>query len=239
MPRKPDPGARARILDVASRLFYERGVRAVGMQQIIDECGCGKNLLYREFSSKDELVVAWLEQARASQQARMATAIEPLQGDPAAQLVAIVRSEVDALCPGFRGCALRNALVEFPDPGHPAHQVVVAQQEARRAVLRDLAEQAGARDPGGLADRVSLVLDGLSTSGSVLGPEGPAAAAVELAEQIIRDALPAGRTSPGRADTTGRAAAAGPTAPAGPTAASGRDVAGGAAPAGRAAGADR
>jgi AcrR family transcriptional regulator len=208
MPRKPDPGARDRILDIASRLFYERGVRAVGMQQIIDECGCGKNLLYREFSSKDELVVAWLEQARADQQARLAAAIEPLQGDPAAQLVAVVRSDVDALCPGFRGCALRNALVEFPDPDHPAHQVVVAQQEARRAVLRDLAAQAGARDPSGLADRVSLVLDGLSTSGSVLGPDGPAAAAVELAEQLVRDALPAGRTPAGRRGSTRRRAAA-------------------------------
>jgi AcrR family transcriptional regulator len=198
MPRKPAPGARDRILDVAGRLFYERGVHAVGMQQIVDRCGCGKNLLYREFPSKDDLVVAWLERERAELEAKQAAAIEPHDGDPVAQLMSLVRAEVDSICPGFRGCALRNTLNEFPDPGHPARQVVVAQQRTRRALLRDLAAQAGADDPGALADRIVLVLDGLLTSGTVLGTDGPARVGVELAEQIIRGAVPTGRVPGGR-----------------------------------------
>jgi AcrR family transcriptional regulator len=187
MARKPAPGTRDRILDIAAQLFYDRGVHAVGLQQVIDEYGCGKNLLYREFPSKDELVVAWLERCREDWNAKVQRAIEPLDGkDPAAQLVAIVRAAADDLtCPGFRGCALRNTHAEFPDADHPAHQVAVDHLVGVRAQLRELATQAGADDPEQLADRIMLILDGLLTTGAVLGRDGPPAAAVDLAEQIV------------------------------------------------------
>jgi AcrR family transcriptional regulator len=203
MARKPAPDARERLLESASRLFNERGVHAVGLQQIIGECGCGKNMLYREFASKDDLVVAWLERCQDTWEAIVDGATRPLADDPAGQLVAIVRvSAEEAAVPGYRGCPMRNTRAEFPDPAHPAHQVSVAYVDAVRARLRELAERAGASDPGPLADRLMLILDGLLSNSAMLGPEGAAAAAVDFAQEVIRAAIPTRaptRTTPRRA----------------------------------------
>jgi AcrR family transcriptional regulator len=189
MARKPDPAARDCILDVAARLFYEQGVHAVGLQQVIDEYGCGKNLLYREFPSKDDLVVAWLERSYRDWDAHMAEITAPHADDPAAQLVAIIRSAADEVAqPGYRGCSLRKTHLEFPDPGHPAHRIAVRYVEDLRHRLHDLAHRAGARDPDVLADRLLLILDGLLTNGAVLGASGAAGAAVGLAEELVREA---------------------------------------------------
>jgi AcrR family transcriptional regulator len=195
MPRKPAEGARERLLETASRLFYEHGVRAVGMQQIIDECGCGKSVLYREFASKDDLVVAWLEHCRLDWACTLARVADEMPGDPAGQLVGIVRAVAENVSdPDYRGCALRNTYAEFPDRSHPAHQVSLDHVRAMRAELRRLAGQAGVDDPETLAARIMLILDGLYTNGVVLGGES-AGTAVALAEEVVRAATPATRTT--------------------------------------------
>ena len=188
MARKPAEGARERLLETASRLFYDHGVRAVGMQQIIDECGCGKSVLYREFSSKDDLVVAWLERCRLDWACTLARVADERPGDPRGQLIGIVRAvAADVSAPDYRGCALRNTYAEFPDRSHPAHQVSIEHVRAMRADLHRLAEQAGAEDPDTLAARVMLILDGLYTNGIALGGES-AGTAVALADEVVRAA---------------------------------------------------
>jgi AcrR family transcriptional regulator len=192
MPRTSTQGARDHILQVASRLFYEHGVQAVGLQQIIDEYGCGKALLYREFASKDDLVVAWLQQNRDAWRAKYDEIARSHAGDPVGQLLAIVRSATDDVsCDGFRGCAFRNTHVEFPNPAHPAHKVAVDHLDERREVLRRLAAEAKAGDPERLADRIMLIIDGVIANGAVFGCDGAAAAAESLAEDVIRAAIPA------------------------------------------------
>ena len=200
MPRRPDPTARERILDVAARLFNEHGVHAVGLQQIIDEGGCGKNLLYREFGSKDDLVVAYLEGCRADWDATIERAEDAAPEDPAGQLVEIVGAVAEqSVADGFRGCPLRNAFAEFPDPDHPAHQVIVEYYAGRQVQLRELAAAAGAADPAALGDRIALVVDGLNANGPVLGRDGAVASALGFAEEIV-----AGATRRRRATTPSR-----------------------------------
>ncbi len=51
---------RERILETASALFYRRGVRAVGVDLVVEEAGVAKTSLYRHFRTKDDLIAAFL-----------------------------------------------------------------------------------------------------------------------------------------------------------------------------------
>jgi len=189
-PRKRDLEVREGILDVATRLFDGHGIHAVGMQQIIDEFGCGKAMLYREFPTKDDLVVAYLERyTRTFARVRELVA-EQRPGDPAGQLIMIISwTAEEVMAPGYRGCPAHNTHAEFPDPDHPAHVLSVAYYDEIHDGLIDLAKQAGAADPRGLADRLMLIIDGLNVSGAIRGRAGAAPAAVAFAEEVIQHAL--------------------------------------------------
>jgi AcrR family transcriptional regulator len=151
----------------------------VGQQQLIEECGCGKNLLYREFASKDELVVAYLDRKARESDAIVEAAMAPYAGDPAAQMLAIVRSVAAQVgSPGYRGCPFLNVHAEFPDPDHPVNRAAVAHRRANLERFRDLAEQAGASNPAVLADRIMLIVDGMYANGATQGGEATMAAAV-------------------------------------------------------------
>jgi AcrR family transcriptional regulator len=189
MARPPAPGTRDRILDSAERLFRLHGAPAVGTQQIIDECGCGKNLLYREFASKDELVAAYLERCQTEWSALMEEATGSCADDPAGQLVALVRAAAQQVAdPDFQSCPFRTAHAQFPNPEHPANQVATRHVQGLRSQLRALARRAEVSDPRTLADRLMLIIDGVYTNGSILGRRGAAPVAVTFAEAVVRDA---------------------------------------------------
>jgi AcrR family transcriptional regulator len=190
MPRKPTPDARERILETATRLFNQHGVHAVGLQQIIDECSCGKNLLYSQFSSKDELVVAYLTRCSGDWE-HIVAAAEAAAGTPERQLVELVR-EVGARVvePGTRGCPLRNTFSEFPDREHPAHRVSMDHFVRVRTQLRELARTTAAAEPDQLADRIMVIIDGLYTNGPIFGEEGTKTA-IAFAEDVVRAATSA------------------------------------------------
>lgn len=190
MARTPAPGTRDRILDTAARLFYDNGVRAVGMQQIVSETGIGKNLLYREFESKDELVVAYLERLRGDWAALVAEHVEPLADDPAAQLVALTRLAAAQVSEdGYRGCAFRNCYSEFPDPDNPAGRVAGAHLQGMRRQVLAIARRIPVADPQQLGERVWLVVEGIYAASAHPGGRKAAANGIAMVEDLIADRL--------------------------------------------------
>lgn len=200
MARTPAPGTRERILGVASRLFYENGVRAVGMNRIITEAGTGKNLLYQHFPAKSDLVAAYLEGARERRAASARRVLEAAGDDPREQLVALVAEIATTVRrPGFRGCAFRNYLAEFPEDdaaldgsedGAAPAAVAHAQLAETRAAIADRVALLGVDDPDRLVEQLWLLVDGLYLQAAYrdrlddrLDPA--ADAAVDLARRLV------------------------------------------------------
>lgn len=170
MARTPAPGTRERILATASQLFYEHGVRAVGMNQVVSEAGTGKNLLYSHFPTKTDLVAAYLERAREIRIAAARRAREAAGEEPREQLLALVAEVARTTTrPGFRGCAFRNYLAEFPDDADlgdadgPPTPAGVARDflAATHAELGGLVTALGVADPDRLLEELGLLVDGL------------------------------------------------------------------------------
>ncbi len=190
MARRPAPDTRERILDAADRLFYAHGVNAIGVQQIVDECGLGKSLLYREFGGKDELVAAYLDRRRGLWDRLLERELTPMAGDPAGQLVALVRIAAEQTAsPEYRGCPYRICDAELADRGHPAVAVTADYLSSVRDLVRQLAGQAGATDPDTLAERVWLIIEGLYASAAHAGGERAAEVAVVLVQELVDRAV--------------------------------------------------
>jgi len=90
---------------------------------------------------------------------------------------------------GYRGCALSNAAIEYPEVGHPARRVAEAHKRKLRRRLRQMTAAMGARQPRLLADGLALLLEGAYASCQLFGRDGPARAVARTADQLIEAAL--------------------------------------------------
>jgi AcrR family transcriptional regulator len=189
------PKAGDRIRDTARWLFYTQGIRAIGVDEIVKRAGATKPSLYRSFASKDELAAAYLRDWDAAFWQRFEAAVAARPDDPRAQLhLFLSRISQRMRRPGYRGCGLSNAAIEYPEPGHPARRVAVAAKRKLRRRLRAMAAAMGARQPAVLGDSLLLLLEGAFVSSQLFGGDGPGAVLPRAAEQLIDAALPvAGR----------------------------------------------
>ena len=95
-----------RVFEVAADLFYREGIRAVGVEKIVKQAGVAKISLYRNFASKDDLIVAYLESRDAAFWSHLDGVLAEFAGKPHAQLRALMSYVVERTTqPGYRGCA--------------------------------------------------------------------------------------------------------------------------------------
>ncbi len=182
---------RRQVLETAGALFYRAGFRAVGVDAIAAEAGVGKMTLYRHFASKDDLIAAYLADSDARFWAWSEAALAEAAGRPREQLLSFFRAlAAQAAQPACHGCPFLNAVVDFPEPGHPGRQIAQAHKQAVRERFQALAAQAGAADPAALADQLYLVMDGAWMAVRVFGARGPARQAPAAAAALLAAHLP-------------------------------------------------
>jgi AcrR family transcriptional regulator len=195
-PELSSPGAdrlppRQRILMVARDLFYERGVRAVGVDEIAEAAGTNKMTLYRHFASKDLLVAECLRQFAQQADADWDRLAAAHAGNPRGELTAWLAAMTDHIVAGGgRGCALANAAVELAEKDHPARKVIEEVKRAQRDRLVRLCRAAVLHEPEFLADELFLLLEGARVSAQSVGRDGPAARLVRMGEAIIASHTP-------------------------------------------------
>ena len=162
IPSGSGQGARERILDTAYDLFSHRGIHDVGVDELVERAGVAKATLYKHFSSKDELVLAFLDEREqrwtygwVEREARRRGAT------PEDQLLAIFdlfdewfRSD------DFEGCSFIKVLLEFGDLHHPVGRASAGYLENIRLVVRNLAFKADLRDPDDFALSWHILMKG-------------------------------------------------------------------------------
>jgi AcrR family transcriptional regulator len=178
---KPKPTMKERILETADRLFYLRGIRAIGVDTIAAEIGISKRTLYNHFPSKDALISAYLERRF----------VQPRDSDksPVEQILGTFDSlERRFASKDFRGCPFVNAVAEVGPENRSVRKIAVAFKESRRLWFRDLLVQTGVADPEGLATQLVLLVDGSIAQDLVRDDPAMARAAKEAAKMLLSGA---------------------------------------------------
>jgi AcrR family transcriptional regulator len=187
-PQSSPERARDKIFAVAADMFYREGIRAVGVETIVKQAGVTKISLYRSFASKDDLVIAYLEDRHTTFLRQWDEAFDQYCDDPRAQLRAIMIHIAERTTQeGYRGCPFINFCAEFPDPAHPGRHVAQATKRALRERFLRIAEALNVPRPQQLADGLLLLLEGAYAISQTLGggPTGVGHAIVWAGQALV------------------------------------------------------
>ncbi|WP_256727389.1 TetR/AcrR family transcriptional regulator [Streptomyces acidiscabies] len=181
--------AGVRILETASRLFYELGIRAVGVEAIAEEAGVTKKTLYDRFGSKDDLILAYLRARDGLWRSTLVKYVNESDGPPEKKLLATFGALHDWMHErNPRGCAFVNAHVELPGD-HPGQEIAREQKAWMLAYMEDLAAEAGAESPDVLAAQLLILHEGACIANSMRSVDDAARHAEQAAAILIEQAL--------------------------------------------------
>jgi AcrR family transcriptional regulator len=185
-PRRTESG-RDRIGRAAYELFSRDGTRTVGVDAVIAHAGTAKMTLYRNFGSKDDLILDFLKRREQLWTREwLQTEAEHRGCTPQDRLLAIfdVFGEWFA-SPDFDGCAFLTTMIEVKDPTNPVHVASVEHLATIRSIIRGLAAEAGIPGPDDFARQWHILMKG-SIMAAHEGDAKAAARARELGVLLLR-----------------------------------------------------
>ncbi|WP_307071460.1 TetR/AcrR family transcriptional regulator [Streptomyces sp. B3I8] len=178
--------ARTRLLNTATRIFYAEGIHSVGIDRIVAEAKVTRATLYRHFASKEDLVLAYLQQADQAVRGQVGAALADAPA-PADQVRAVATSITQGIrSAGFRGCAFLNAAAEYSDPTHPIHQAVLAHRQWFLDTVTELLARTGDKPAEAAGRHFVMLRDGAMAAGCLFDPKLISDTFLHGVEGIIR-----------------------------------------------------
>ncbi|MEU6407537.1 helix-turn-helix domain-containing protein [Microbispora sp. NPDC046933] len=187
-PRRQGRGGRERILAAAARLFATQGINATGMEQIADEAPVSKRTLYAHFRTKDDLVIAHLQDL-ASSGRTLESVLTREDLSPRERILWLFDLPAADAAP-VRGCPFIDAAAEFPDPDSVVHAYAREQKLRMARLVTALLTELGCREPAALAEQLVTLADGAASRAMVLGEADYGRHARAAAEILLLHSLP-------------------------------------------------
>ncbi|WNC13195.1 TetR/AcrR family transcriptional regulator [Brevibacillus brevis] len=181
--RVPREKAQEIILNAAEELFYQEGIHNVSIDAVVERAGINKMSVYRQFSSKADLITAYIGRKQQAFWDEWAESMAKHPNQPRHQLIQFFRDlAARASCSDFRGCCFLNVAVEFPDASHPVRELVAAHQKRIADTFLDMAKALGAGSPKELACALLLLMEGTYADSQSYGTHS---AAIQMLPAIV------------------------------------------------------
>lgn len=187
-PGRRGRGGRERILAAAARLFAADGINATGMEQVAEAAPVSKRTLYAHFRTKDDLVIAHLQDL-ASSGATLESVLTREELSPRDRLLGLFDQPAPDAAP-VRGCPFIDAAAEFPHPGSAVHSYAREQKLRMVQLVTALVTELGCREPAALAEQLVTLADGAASRAMVLDEADYGRHARAAAETLLAHALP-------------------------------------------------
>ena len=179
--------AREKLMQAAGRLFYANGMNATGIDAITAEAGVARKSLYNNFSSKEELMLAYID-ARHDEWLELYEARLSKARTPAERVLAVFDAYIDhaesGSVHGFRGCGLLNAAAELPVDA-AGREAVRRHKEQVESILVEHLNALERPDASDAAEHCAFLLEGAMTRAGLEGSTDKLIRARRLAEQML------------------------------------------------------
>ena len=183
-----EESGRERLSRAAYELFSREGVRAVGVDAVIAQAGTAKMTLYRNFPSKNDLILEFLRRREQLWTCGWLQAESRRRGEtPREQLLAIFDVFADWFSqPDFEGCSFLTTMIEINDREHPVYQAAIEYLANIRGYIAELAAAAGLSDTDSFARKWHILMKG-SIMAAHEGDIGAAGQARQIGELLLKE----------------------------------------------------
>jgi AcrR family transcriptional regulator len=185
-----ESAAKTKILNVASKLFYEQGYNSTGINQIIDEADIARGSLYNHFPSKRDLLSAYIEQAEDAWFAALEEYLAPIK-NPKSKLLSIFDfREKEQFKTSFRGCQFAKVVAELSQDDLKIFEQVSREKDKMKQYIKNLLVQIDLKNPSALTiemicEAIFLLLEGSTVAASLYRSEVPIKNAKIIAAALL------------------------------------------------------